>query len=698
MTLPPDRQETSTKVSSSIQEPANAGPRHRCVLAVMSKYPTPGVVKTRLGARLGMRRACEAHRRMLTHLLVALGPRGVGGNDCDASTGYRDLRREIVCSPPHRCDDMQTLAGPGWRVVPQSDGDLGQRIEAWLARHLAPPTPQGEPAQNPMPDKLVLVGADCPTISQELLGEVWRRLNTHDVVLVPAQDGGYVLIGLSTNRSSTEPCHHAGNKTPEQQPHAQELFRPLWSNIDWGTDRVLQQTLNAAQQAGWTVSLLPEEADVDHVEDWLEVAGRLAPNPTPVIHDAVVVGGGIIGLAIAEELSQRGQSVVLVDGGMLDEQPAPRPDGTHSTSWAAAGILPAATTQGVTDPLDWLRGISHEQYPQWCRRLTEQAGIETGFHPCGGLYLAGSRAEAASMTGMVAYWSDLGIACQSLDAATLQERFPHLAAWLGRRDAKSDSQQSVAWYTPDEYQVRPPALLEALAANCRKNRVDMIPWALAAASRERGDVVELTIHYQKPSDSEAHISNTRPIPESEDDHTKDSLLTRNLVLCGGAATGFIDESLKLQQALIPVRGQMLLLHSEQPWAQSPAIINAGQRYLVARGDGRVLVGSCEEEVGYRLGTTDAEIQRLRTFASDVVPELESAPELSRWSGLRPMTFDGMPIIGRVPHRKRTWVASGHFRSGIHLACGTALLMADWLIHRRRHPMLDAFGVGKQQRR
>lgn len=693
MTLPQDPQETLPTVSPANTSAASAGPRYRRVLAVMTKYPIPGAVKTRLGSRLGMRRASEAHRRMLTHLLGVLGSQENDRSDCDDFEHHDDLRREIVCSPADRCGDMRTLAQANWIVVPQSEGDLGQRIEAWLASHLVPnnagrTTSQFDEPANP--DKVVLVGADCPTLSQDVLDEVWRRLDTHDVVLIPAGDGGYVLIGLRTTRFSNSNSYPHSSRF-----HPADRFRNLWQNIDWSTDRVLRQTLDAAQQSGLDVITLTEHEDVDHVEDWLQVATSITSDPQSVVYDTVVVGGGIIGLSIAEELSRRGQSVAIVDNGVLEEQPADSAIHQTSTSWAAAGILPAATTHGVTDALDWLRGMSHERYPEWCERLTEQTGIDTGFCKSGGLYLAGSRAEAASMAGMVSYWSDLGIECQSWNAGALAERFPHLADWLQRQPASKDANASVAWYTPDEYQVRPPSLLQAVKNSCRLHDVDFIPLAMAGASREVDNRVELTIRYQHLQSAGTCDANDGPDDES-DNTAKDILHAKRLVLCGGAATGLIDESLKLERSLIPVRGQMLLLHAEQPWAQTPEIINAGQRYLVSRGDGRVLVGSCEEEVGFRRETTEVEINRLKMFASDLIPELASAPETSRWSGLRPMTFDGMPMIGRVPLRKRTWVATGHFRSGIHLACGTASLIADLLTNKQRHPALEAFRVGKQQ--
>ena len=120
------------------------------------------------------------------------------------------------------------------------------------------------------------------------------------------------------------------------------------------------------------------------------------------------------------------------------------------------------------------------------------------------------------------------------------------------------------------------------------------------------------------------------------------------------------------------------------------------RYLVARDDGHTLVGSCEEEVGLQLGTTAEMLASLKEFALDLCPELSGADEVQAWSGLRPMTFDGFPIIGRVPESANVYVASGHYRSGLHLSPATAVAMADLMLGKKPAVSLDAFRVGKQQ--
>ncbi len=87
---------------------------------------------------------------------------------------------------------------------------------------------------------------------------------------------------------------------------------------------------------------------------------------------------------------------------------------------------------------------------------------------------------------------------------------------------------------------------------------------------------------------------------------------------------------------------------------------------MARRDGHVLVGSCEEEVGLVKGTTPEMLQQLSQWGESILPSLAEQTPVHSWSGLRPGTVDGFPILGPVPQFESIWVAAGHYRSGIHL--------------------------------
>jgi glycine oxidase len=365
-----------------------------------------------------------------------------------------------------------------------------------------------------------------------------------------------------------------------------------------------------------------------------------------------VIGGGVIGLSVAWELARRGLRVTLVERGRV---------GTE-TSWSAAGILPPANLRTALDPIDQLRGLSNQLLPQWIDDLQTLTQMDCGYRRCGGWYLAETIGERAAMGGLAGYWQDLGIECESVSIDSLLEREPALNQWARRPNV-------AAWWTPEESQIRPPHYLQTLVRACALSGVEILENAHVADVREQPGSAEVLIAGQwRPADA--------------------------VVICGGAWTGRVGQSLRLDHSIVPIRGQILLLKTDQPHLQS--VVNLGHQYIVCRDDGFTLIGSCEEEVGFELGVTDSTLAALREFAIRMVPALASAEVVDSWSGLRPMTFDGFPMIGRIPDTRHLYVAAGHYRSGVHLSPATAVVLADEISGVQPPLSLEPFRIGKQQ--
>lgn len=376
--------------------------------------------------------------------------------------------------------------------------------------------------------------------------------------------------------------------------------------------------------------------------------------------EIIVLGGGAIGLAVAWEMALRGADVTLLERGTIG----------GGTSWAAAGILPAAQSDrersaGQRDPLDALRAHSHGLYPQWAQRIEEQSGIDVGFRRCGGLYLASTAGEAAALIAGLDYWHSDGIAAQRLSPEELAQQEPALASWAHSPRFRA------AVHIEDERQVRPPDLVRGLVAACAAAGV-RIREHVEVSLQRRGDQAVLRTGDQ----SLLQQWSAKP----------------TIVLCGGVWSGQAAAEFGLGMSLVPIRGQILLYRFDNPRFRS--IINEGHRYLVPRDDGHVLVGSCEEEVGFTPGTTPEMLGMLAAWAGDVVPDLRSLQPVKSWSGLRPGTFDGFPIIGRVPEVDNLLIASGHYRSGIHLAPATAEVTADLIQHQSPVVAPAAFAAGR----
>ena len=194
-------------------------------LIIFTRYPVPGKTKTRLIPALGEQGAADLQREMTEHTLGNMAPLLEEGIEIE-------VRYE---GGEH--DEMARWLGQDLPLVRQGDGNLGASME----RAFQDAFLQGV-------DKAVLVGSDCPDLAAGDIREALNNLDSNPVVLGPAVDGGYYLIGMKA-------CPPV------------DLFRILFSDIPWGTEEVLSLTVNSLARAGISVGLLDEKDDVDEPKD-----------------------------------------------------------------------------------------------------------------------------------------------------------------------------------------------------------------------------------------------------------------------------------------------------------------------------------------------------------------------------------------------------------------------------------------------
>ncbi|MGF1587821.1 MAG: TIGR04282 family arsenosugar biosynthesis glycosyltransferase [Pleurocapsa sp.] len=190
-------------------------------LIIFSRYPEPGKTKTRMIPALGAADAAELQREMTEHTL----------NTAKQLLDCRKVTIEVHFTGGNQQQMLEWL-GEEISYIEQVSGDLGDKIQAAFER-----------AFNLGNQRVVVIGTDCPDIDQIILSKAFNSLQKQDLILGPAEDGGYYLIGL--NRSLPQ----------------------LFNNIDWGSDRVLNKTSYLAQQLKLNVDYLPTLADVDRPED-----------------------------------------------------------------------------------------------------------------------------------------------------------------------------------------------------------------------------------------------------------------------------------------------------------------------------------------------------------------------------------------------------------------------------------------------
>lgn len=348
--------------------------------------------------------------------------------------------------------------------------------------------------------------------------------------------------------------------------------------------------------------------------------------------DLLVIGGGVVGLSIAYEAAGRGRRVRLIDA----REPG------HEASWAGAGILPPAG-ECSTNPLEQLTALSNRLHRAWAEELREAAGIDNGFRPCGGLYIARDETTRDELGRMHVWAAAERIAIEQLSREELARVEPAVRP-LGE-------ELDVA-LLPGECQLRNPRHLKALIAGCSLRGVDIVGQAAAEDFEIRGNRIE-AVHT-----------------------TAGKFVADQYCLATGSWTAALARRLRLRLAIKPIRGQIALLNS--PQLLFSRIVNEGKRYLVPRPDGRVVVGSTEEDAGFDRSTSTETIAELIEFAVSLVPELINVPLEKSWAGLRPASRDGLPYLGQVPELENAFVAAGHFRSGLQLSPGTAIVINELL--------------------
>jgi hypothetical protein len=206
---------------------------------LFTRFPEPGKTKTRLIPALGPEGSCALHRQMTEGTV----------NQLQELFFLRPLSIEIRYDGGSQAL-MREWLGPDWHFSTQGPDPLGLRLERAFQ----------EAFQTGF-QRVVLIGSDCPGLKRPLLEKALDRLAHHDLVLGPAKDGGYYLIGMS------------------------RILTPLFNNIPWGTETVCHKTLEIARDLGLTVFLLETLADIDRPEDLgFGEQGRdrqMDPNPGP---------------------------------------------------------------------------------------------------------------------------------------------------------------------------------------------------------------------------------------------------------------------------------------------------------------------------------------------------------------------------------------------------------------------------------
>lgn len=348
-------------------------------------------------------------------------------------------------------------------------------------------------------------------------------------------------------------------------------------------------------------------------------------------NDVIILGGGIIGCALAEELARSAKRrVLIVERDALGQE----------ASSAAAGMLSAQMEFQRYSPIAELGLISRDMYSRWVAHLQQSSGISVGYNVDGLLHLAMDAQEERRIHRQTRWQPKRGLPLEHLSRSQVRRQEPAI-----------DGPVHSAWLFPLEAQVDNGLLMRALTAACRRRGVRILE--------------------QTP----AHrvIVRKRTVQGVE---TNRGVFRAPIVVNCLGSWASLGGRFPVKLPIHPIRGQMLAFQA--PRRLFRRMIVSRQAYVVQRRDGRLICGSTMESAGFVKALTFEGMRNILSGIQQFSRSIDESPLLQTWSGLRPVTPDQQPILGTTSV-EGLFIATGHFRHGILLAPITAKLMAQLIL-------------------
>ena len=339
--------------------------------------------------------------------------------------------------------------------------------------------------------------------------------------------------------------------------------------------------------------------------------------------DVAVVGGGIVGCAVALAARRRGLSVAVLERARI----------CGEASSAAGGLICAQYDADADTPLFRLRLDGRDAFPEFARLLEDLSGLDVGFSEGPTLGLARTDEQRRQLLARVAWQRKAGLDVDFIEPDEARRREPLLPPDLAGAAVYPDGQVDTQRW--------PPIVHRALLAA----GVDV---------HEGADVL-------------AVAGGANPSVRT----VRGALHADQIVL----ATGAWLRDLLPWVPIVPSRGHMLAF--DAPHLRLRHILHMPGGSLAQRSDGRVVFGATKERAGFDRRLRAGAVQQMLTRALATLPALTDCPLASIWTGFRPEPTDGLPLIGRDP-RSGLYLATGHHTHGITMSWHTGQIIARLL--------------------
>jgi len=363
--------------------------------------------------------------------------------------------------------------------------------------------------------------------------------------------------------------------------------------------------------------------------------------------EVVIIGGGIIGCAIAYFLRKAQVSVIVLE----------RDEIGGRASRAAAGLVAPLGPLSGPGPFADLVLAGFALLPSLLGELEELSGIATGFARTGALRVVRNPKRVAHLQKRLHAWRPLRLQMTWLTGEEARRYEPHLTVDI-----------SAAIYAPEEAQLDTPRFVQAFAQSAQK---------LGARLYPHEEVTEII------------TSNTKVVGVRT--RNRETFVCGHLIIASGAWAATWNTFLHTTLPIRPLHGQLLALPQFSPPLRH--IIFGEAIYLAPRGQ-TIIVGATKEDRGFETPVTEEGITWLKTGAARLVPAVASSPIDRAWAGLRPKTADSHPIFDRLPGWKNVVIAGGHNSVGIILSGITGQEVAQMLITGHTPALLHPFSLNR----